>query len=150
MRSGTLRVWKQIHRWTSIVCTLFMLMLCVTGLPLIFNHEINDWMLPRRPAVHEESPAPKVETIIERAARARPGERVNYAYFDDQQPMVLVATAPRADSSPDDTHYQLFDRRDGFYYDRPQPRRRGTEASGFKDEMPWAGRNSPRTHNLQA
>ena len=98
-----------------------MLLLCVTGLPLIFNHEINDWMLPQRPALQEAGHAPKVETIIKRAALARPGERVNYAYFDDTEPMVLVATAPRADSSPDDTHYQLFDLRDGFFYDGPQP-----------------------------
>ena len=28
------------HKWSSLVCTVFMLLLCLTGLPLIFHHEI--------------------------------------------------------------------------------------------------------------
>ena len=35
------RAWYAVHKWTSLVSTLFLLMLCVTGLPLIFSHEIN-------------------------------------------------------------------------------------------------------------
>ena len=33
-----IRRWYLIHKWTSIVCTAFLLMLCITGLPLIFHH----------------------------------------------------------------------------------------------------------------
>ena len=32
--------WSWLHRWSSLVCTAFMLLLCLTGLPLIFHHEI--------------------------------------------------------------------------------------------------------------
>ena len=39
-----LRVWSWLHKWTSLVCTVFMLMLCITGLPLIFHHEIGAWL----------------------------------------------------------------------------------------------------------
>ena len=35
-----LRTWAWLHTWSSLVCTLFMLLLCLTGLPLIFHHEI--------------------------------------------------------------------------------------------------------------
>jgi uncharacterized iron-regulated membrane protein len=38
------RVWRWVHKWTSLVCTSFMLLLCITGLPLIFSHEINHWL----------------------------------------------------------------------------------------------------------
>ena len=31
-----LRRWSWVHTWSSLVCTLFLLMLCLTGLPLIF------------------------------------------------------------------------------------------------------------------
>jgi uncharacterized iron-regulated membrane protein len=40
----TLRRWSWVHKWSSLVCTAFMLMLCITGLPLIFSHEINHWI----------------------------------------------------------------------------------------------------------
>jgi uncharacterized iron-regulated membrane protein len=33
----SLRFWTVIHTWTSLVSTLFLLMLCITGLPLIFH-----------------------------------------------------------------------------------------------------------------
>ena len=36
----TIRLWAWLHKWSSLVCTLFMLLLCLTGLPLIFHHEI--------------------------------------------------------------------------------------------------------------
>jgi hypothetical protein len=34
------RRWSWIHKWSSLVCTVFMLLLCLTGLPLIYHHEI--------------------------------------------------------------------------------------------------------------
>ncbi len=40
MKTRTLRVWTWLHTWSSLVCTCFMLLLCLTGLPLIFHHEI--------------------------------------------------------------------------------------------------------------
>ena len=44
MKQRTYRSWYQVHKWTSLVCTAFMLLLCVTGLPLIFHHEIDHWL----------------------------------------------------------------------------------------------------------
>ena len=40
MSNRSLKVWIWLHKWTSLVCTVFMLMLCLTGLPLIFHDEI--------------------------------------------------------------------------------------------------------------
>jgi uncharacterized iron-regulated membrane protein len=40
MTSSAVRRWAWIHKWSSLVCTLFMLLLCLTGLPLIYHHEI--------------------------------------------------------------------------------------------------------------
>ncbi len=41
MTRSTIRIWFLIHKWTSLVSTLFLLLLCVTGLPLIFHDEID-------------------------------------------------------------------------------------------------------------
>ena len=35
-RANTLKLWFLVHKWTSLVCTVFLLLLCLTGLPLIF------------------------------------------------------------------------------------------------------------------
>lgn len=40
----SIRIWSWLHKWSSLVCTVFMLMLCLTGLPLIFEHEISAWL----------------------------------------------------------------------------------------------------------
>ncbi|RYE90009.1 MAG: PepSY domain-containing protein, partial [Oxalobacteraceae bacterium] len=40
MTPNKLRRWSWIHKWSSLICTVFMLLLCVTGLPLIYHHEI--------------------------------------------------------------------------------------------------------------
>ena len=41
MKSKTIRRWSFVHTWTSLICTVFLLMLALTGLPLIFHHEID-------------------------------------------------------------------------------------------------------------
>src|SRR6218665_3883751 len=40
MNARQLKAWAWVHKWSSLVCTVFMLLLCLTGQPLIFHHEI--------------------------------------------------------------------------------------------------------------
>ena len=40
-RLRAFRLWSLIHTWTSLVSMAFLLLLCLTGLPLIFHHELN-------------------------------------------------------------------------------------------------------------
>ncbi|MDR2679096.1 MAG: PepSY domain-containing protein [Zoogloeaceae bacterium] len=122
MRSRTIHLWSWIHRWSSLVCTLFMLLLCITGLPLIFAHEIHHLMQPERPAVAEDAQAPELAGILARALENRPGERANYLYFDDDDPIVTVATAVKGDAPWEETHYQRFDLRDGWQFELRPPR----------------------------
>ena len=37
--ASTIKTWYLVHKWTSLVCTLFLLLLCVTGLPLVVEGE---------------------------------------------------------------------------------------------------------------
>ena len=75
MNPNTVRAWSWVHKWTSLVCTVFLLMLCLTGLPLIFSHEIDDalghdaW----RPA-HADGPLLSYDQILKIALDAHPGE----------------------------------------------------------------------------
>ena len=39
MNSKAIKAWYQIHKWASMICFIFALLLCLTGLPLIFSTE---------------------------------------------------------------------------------------------------------------
>src|SRR3546814_1863245 len=74
MQRTTIRTWFLIHKWTSIVCTGFLLMLCVTGLPLIFHDEIDllteetpDYGMP---GVGSSGEAPGLRPLDEMLAKA--------------------------------------------------------------------------------
>ncbi|MGQ9367121.1 PepSY-associated TM helix domain-containing protein [Azospirillum sp. A39] len=41
MTPASLRTWRAVHRWTSLICSANLLVLCVTGLILVFHHEID-------------------------------------------------------------------------------------------------------------
>ena len=44
MSPRTLRAWSWLHKWSSLVSTVFLLVLCLTGLPLVFHHQIGAWL----------------------------------------------------------------------------------------------------------
>jgi len=49
MTARTLRIWFLVHKWTSLIATVFLLLLCLTGLPLIFHEEIEHYFEPPPP-----------------------------------------------------------------------------------------------------
>lgn len=38
-----MRYWYKIHKWVSLICAIFFLLLCITGLPLLFKQEISNY-----------------------------------------------------------------------------------------------------------
>jgi uncharacterized iron-regulated membrane protein len=60
MSPGTLRAWSWLHKWSSLVSTLFLLVLCLTGLPLIFHHQIGAWLGTEVVAPTMRADAPRV------------------------------------------------------------------------------------------
>jgi len=44
MSPPVLRAWSWLHKWSSLVSTLFLFVLCLTGLPLIFHHQLGQWL----------------------------------------------------------------------------------------------------------
>ncbi|MEN2787007.1 PepSY-associated TM helix domain-containing protein [Sphingomonas qilianensis] len=112
MTNRTIKIWYLIHRWTSLACTLFALMLCVTGLPLIFHDEIDAATTPPTlPAMAADTPLLPLDTMVRTATRLYPGERPLFLSFDDDRPVVNVTTGPRALSGLDEMHITAIDRR---------------------------------------
>ena len=121
MSRDTVRAWFLVHKWTSLVCTLFLLMLCVTGLPLIFHDEIDAMLVEApplgMPGVGSSSDAPgllPLDTVLAKALAARPGEVPVFMAFDNDDPGMTVTTAPAPDSAFDAMTIQIWDRSTGL------------------------------------
>ena len=73
MKRRALRAWDVAHRWSSLVCTAFMLLLCLTGLPLIFHEEIDRATgVAIQAPVRDETRHVSLDRILDIAQRRHP------------------------------------------------------------------------------
>lgn len=93
MKPSTLRAWSWVHKWSSLASTLFLLMLCVTGLPLVFTHEIEEVAMHQAWApAHPDGPKLSLDQVLETALARKPGEVAAFMSFDVERPVVNVTT----------------------------------------------------------
>jgi len=122
MKSTTIRRWSAVHTWTSLICTLFLLMLALTGLPLIFHHEL-EHLLGEAPELRElpaDTAHLSLQQLVEAAERHRPREVVQYFGFEDDEPNGVVAiTAATAGTEPNSSHTFMLDARSGEAVEMP-------------------------------
>jgi uncharacterized iron-regulated membrane protein len=122
MKSTTIRRWSFIHTLTSLICTLFLLMLAITGLPLVFHHEI-EHLLGDAPQFREmpaNTPQLDLQQLVEAAQAHRAGEVVQYFGWDEDEPHgVLAITAATADTEPNSSHTFMLDARTGDAVETP-------------------------------
>jgi len=87
MNSRT-RAWAFVHRWTSLVCTLFLLMLCLTGLPLIFHEEIDALTQPASVAAAQAQARPQgpmdMDEVVALVGRQYPARRIQFVAWLEQ------------------------------------------------------------------
>ena len=119
----TVRTWCWVHKWSSLVCTAFLLLVCVTGLPLIFHDEISELLgkevhVPELPA---NTPKISLDRVVESATAVRPGEIVKYMFWDPDKPHAVTMTlAHSPDSAPQDHHIVVVDERTAEVLGQPR------------------------------
>ncbi|RDE07271.1 PepSY-associated TM helix domain-containing protein [Sphingomonas aracearum] len=121
MTRGAVRAWYLVHKWTSLVCTAFLLMLCVTGLPLIFHDEIDAALGQGVAASRHPGPASSgtdlrllpLDRMLAIALAERPGEVPLFMAFDNAGPLMTITTGPRPDARAPEMTIQQLDRRTG-------------------------------------
>lgn len=122
MKATTIRRWSQVHTWTSLICTLFLLMLALTGLPLIFHHEL-EHLLGEAPELRElpaDAPHLTLQQLVGAAERHRPGEVIQYlGYDEDEANGVIAITAATAGTEPNSSHTFMLDARSGEALEMP-------------------------------
>ncbi len=110
MSSAAIRKWAWVHKWTSIICTAFLLMLCLTGLPLIFHDEIDDALNPQQWApANPDGPYLSLDDILRIALARGHGDVPLFMSVDDDRPVVNVTSGPRPDAAANEMHFASFD-----------------------------------------
>src|SRR5258705_9468116 len=96
MTAQSVKWWSRIHKWSSLVCTLFLLLLCITGLPLIFHDEIDAALgaTVEPDAVPAGTPMLSFDRILEIARAAQPNEVITIVGADDEDPIWHAYMAP--------------------------------------------------------
>src|SRR5262245_13630060 len=109
-----LKFWFAVHRWTSLVCTLFILLLCITGLPLIFHDEIDELIgdelsVPALPA--GAAPA-SLDRVVEAGRQRYPHEIVQFLVWDQDRPeLIRMIMAPVPNAPREQLHRLIIDAR---------------------------------------
>jgi len=121
MQARTIKTWHLVHKWTSLVCTLFLLMLCITGLPIIFYEEIDhaSGNVPDLPVLEGVSSSAGMDKIVAAAQRLYPQEQVKYLIWDDHEPNLVYTSMQGPDSAPDEFRVLAFDGRTGDLLQEP-------------------------------
>ena len=82
------RAWDWIHTWSSLICTAFMLVVCITGLPLIFADEIAE--LTDRQVKQQSIPAgtqrATIDSVVAAAVAQVPGNVPLYLFTEGDHP----------------------------------------------------------------
>jgi uncharacterized iron-regulated membrane protein len=114
MTTRSLRRWAFVHKWSSLVSTFFLLMLCITGLPLIFRGEIDSLL-----AAQAETTSLPVGTaraslskVVEAGVGARPGMFVQFLVWDREDlDLIVLSMAEAPEAAPDNNKIVRIDAR---------------------------------------
>ncbi|WP_428264831.1 PepSY-associated TM helix domain-containing protein [Haliangium sp.] len=113
----SVKAWFLVHKWTSLVCTPFLLLLCLTGLPLIFSHEI-DHLLGRSVAAPsgEVTGGPvSLDHILSEAQARSPEGVVQFVVRDPDQPDLIFVRLGESIDAAEALAFYTYDVRTGAF-----------------------------------
>ena len=123
MKASSIKNWFNIHKWTSLICTAFLLMLCITGLPLIFYEEIEHLTEKEHPVsvLPAGFQAPSKDAVLQNAMNEIPGKEVKYIFWDaEEHPGQMFVTLADSSEAPIEADYYLtMDERTGKVLETP-------------------------------
>ena len=121
-KQSSIRTWSWIHKWSSLICTLFLLMLCITGLPLIFHEEIDHLTgEPEAPVMPAGTPRQSLDRITEAARAHYPDQVIQFLSWDQEEHphMIFVGMNKSLQASPDTRKALIYDDRTAQLLDTP-------------------------------
>lgn len=115
MTSTNIRRWAWIHKWSSLICTVFMLLLCLTGLPLIFHHEIGHLLGTEveAPDLPADTPRVSLDRVLEVTKARHPGKEGMFISREPDDDRVWYVTLSDTPTSETDLKQVAVDARTG-------------------------------------
>jgi len=122
MNSRRIKTWAWVHKWSSLVCTVFMLLLCITGLPLIFHHEIGHLLgteveAPKMPA---DTPRASLDRVIAVAHALHPERVVQFVSQPEDDDGLWFVTLTPTPAPTEDFKSVAVDARTGQVLAQPK------------------------------
>ena len=113
MQSHTIKIWAWVHKWSSLVCTVFMLLLCLTGLPLIFHHEIGHLLGTEveAPPMPKDTPHASLDKVLDVARAQYPDRGVQFVSKSDETDDIWYVTMTHTQANTDDFRTVVVDAR---------------------------------------
>jgi uncharacterized iron-regulated membrane protein len=122
LTARSVKTWSWLHKWSSLVCTAFMLLLCLTGLPLIFHHEIGHLtgVEVEAPKMPKGTPHLSLDRVLEVARARHPDCVVQFSSPDDESPDIWFVTLTPTPAPTDDFRSVAVDARTGQVLAQPR------------------------------
>lgn len=136
MKGSTLRACSWLHKWSSLLATVFLLLLCLTGLPLIFHDEIeNAFAAPlretgERAAAARDADGLDWDALVAHARAQGTGRHVNFLLIEQGGPYVQVGTSDSPAPGRDEGHVHWYGKATGMVLEPPRD-----DEGGFLDVM---------------
>ena len=113
MQSHTIKIWAWVHKWSSLVCTVFMLLLCLTGLPLIFHHEMGHLLGTEveAPPMPKDTPHASLDKVLDVARAQYPDRGVQFVSKSDETDDIWYVTMTHTQANTDDFRTVVVDAR---------------------------------------
>jgi len=122
MNPRRLRAWSWLHTWSSLASTVFLLLLCLTGLPLIFHHQIGAWLGTEvmAPALPGDAPRVTLDRVMAAATARFPGKVGMYASQEPGDDAVWYVTLGDTPASATGLKQVAVDARSGAVLAEPR------------------------------
>lgn len=122
MSASSFKAWAWVHKWSSLVSTVFMLLLCLTGLPLIFHQEIGHLTgtAVEPPELAHEGPRADLDTMLSAARARHPGRIVQFVSQDEEDDRLWFVTLTPTPDPTDDFRSVAVDARTGAVLAEPR------------------------------
>lgn len=122
LTARAIKTWTWLHKWSSLVCTVFMLLLCLTGLPLIFHHEIGHLLGTEveAPEMAKGTPHVSLDQLLETGKSKHPDRVVQFSSPDEDNPDIWFVTLTPTPDPTDDFRSVALDARTGEVLAQPR------------------------------
>ena len=122
LTTRAIRRWTWVHKWSSLVCTVFLLLLCITGLPLIFHHEIEDATRTYTvQAMPPGTPHASLDRIVEAARGRHPDMFVQFVFVEPDEPDLVSVSFGTTPTAQEGNKLVVVDARSAAVLDEPDP-----------------------------